>query len=112
VKQIQDDRFLVDQLRTEPSAAVRAAMIETLRKEESLREIVRTAYHWDDRELALQRLKKGFNDSSSDVAAAHEALERRVEALAAETDSGQLLERFNLLYLRSNDKKSPVYRLG
>jgi hypothetical protein len=91
VRRIADDRFLVQRLPTEPSVAVRAASIETLREKDSLREVALTAYHQEDREHALQRLKQVVGYQASDVVKAHEALAKRVKALAAETDSSKLL---------------------
>lgn len=90
VRQITDDKFLVQRLPSEPSASVRAAIIETLREKPSLREVALTAYHEVDRQLAVGRLRRVFEDQAPDVAAAHEALDRRVKALAVETDGGKL----------------------
>ena len=91
VRQIADERFLIQRLDMEPSAAVRAAIVATLHKETSLRTIAQTAYHRSDRQQALRRLKKVFQDPASDVLAAHKVLTLRVKALAAETDSSRLL---------------------
>ena len=91
VRRITDDRFLLQRLPNEPSAAVHAAIIETMRDKNSLREIALKAYLREDREHALQHLRRVLGDQATDVAAAHDALARRVKALGAETDSGKLL---------------------
>jgi hypothetical protein len=91
VRRITDDRFLVQRLPAEPSASVRTAMIEALRENDSLRQVALTAYHEPDRKQAAQRLRQVWRDPPSDVATAHESLAKRVEALAAETDSGKVL---------------------
>lgn len=91
VTRIADDRFLIQRLRMEPSAAVRVAIVDTLHTKGSLREVAQIAYHQQERNQALGRLRDVFKDQSSDVAKAHEALARRVEALETETDSGRLL---------------------
>jgi len=91
VARIEDDGFLVQRLPKETSASVRTVIIETLHKKESLREVALTAYHQQDRKLALQLLRKVFRDPASDVATTHAALARRVKALAAETNNEKLL---------------------
>jgi hypothetical protein len=91
VTRITDDSFLVPQLATETSAAVRAAIIKALRDRNSLREVALTAYYREDRLQALERLKRDFRDRVSDVVRAHKALEDRAKALTTETDGGKLL---------------------
>jgi len=90
-RQIADDAFLIERLPTERSAAVRAAIVSTVHEKSALRAVALTAYRQSDREQALKRLKLDFLDPASDVEAAHSTLARRVDALAAETDSGKLL---------------------
>jgi len=92
VRRITDDRFLVQRLSVERSAAVRAALIETLHERNSLHTIALTAYHREDRNQALERLRLAFKDPSRDVAAEHAALAARVNALAAETDTGKVVK--------------------
>ncbi len=91
VTRIADDGFLAQRLRAESSAAVRAAIVKTLQKDDSLRGVALTAYHQKDREQALQRLSDRRSPAVGVVSTAHIALERRVEALDAETDSEALL---------------------
>ncbi|MGC2062407.1 MAG: hypothetical protein WA610_05465, partial [Thermodesulfovibrionales bacterium] len=91
VWQISEDGFLLQRLPAESSASVRGTIIETLREKGSLRRVALTAYHQENREQAMQRLQKGLQDPAPDVVGAHENLERRVKALADETDNGILL---------------------
>ena len=85
-----DDRLLAQRLAAEPSAAVRAGIVTSLREKDSLRVVACTAYHQNDRALALQRLKSR-QDPAADVVAAHRTLERKVDALTVETDRNRLL---------------------
>jgi hypothetical protein len=67
-------------------------MIETLHSKEALRTVALTAYHQDNRELALQLLKEKLNDPATDVVTAHNQLKNRVTALTTKTDNDKLLE--------------------
>jgi hypothetical protein len=91
VTRIAGDGFLVQRLWTESSAAVHTAIVKTLRKQDSLRDVALTAYHQKDREQALQRLRQRESPVVDVVSTMREALERRLEALDTETDSGKLL---------------------
>ena len=92
MKRIADDGFLIARLPAEPSAAVRSAIVATLRGKEALRVVARTAYHQEDRASALRRLQAEMKDPAPDLMAAQEELARRVTALAGETDSGKVRE--------------------
>ena len=90
VRRITDDGFLIKRLRTEQSATVRAAVIETLHEKAAMRQAAIAAYRAVDRGQASRRLEKILGDVPRDVSAAHDALNRRVEALEAETDNDKL----------------------
>jgi uncharacterized protein YihD (DUF1040 family) len=91
VRQIADDSFLVRRIPVESSEAVRGAIIETLHGKSSLREVALTAYHHEDREQALDQLRKHFPDEASDIAQAHQALAESASALSRESDESKLL---------------------
>lgn len=91
VRGITDEKFLAQRLRTESSASVRAAIIETLRGNDALRDVALTAYHEEDRGQALGRLRIASPETASAVAAVLADLERRTQALAGETDENKLM---------------------
>ena len=91
VRGVTDEKFLVQHLRTESSASVRAAIIETLRGNDALRDVALTAYHEDDRGQALGRLKAASPETASTVATAFAELEHRTQSLASETDENKLM---------------------
>jgi hypothetical protein len=92
VSGISDGKFLLERLRLEPSAAVRGAIIQAMQERDSLHTAALTAYHRQDREHALHRLKDHFHERAVDVEAAHTDIENKSKALAVESNDEKLLE--------------------
>jgi hypothetical protein len=91
VVRIADDNFLLKRFSADSSAAVRAAIVETLREKDSLCRIALTAYYQENRTQAIYRLQKEFYDPVPDVITAHNELVSRVKGLSDENDNVKLL---------------------
>jgi len=91
VTRVTDDSFLSQQLRTESSNTVRAIIVKTLRTETALRNVAITSYYQRERDQAAQRLGQRVSPVVDEVLTARRDLKRRVTALDAERDGGNLL---------------------